>query len=267
MNYCTNTFFRLLSRHSLLNIDIMKNILRHRLYDYVKNFIEKYLIKFSKKIEYIINNANKSSKKSSFFFDKLKAYFCVVNKNNTIEILNKDRNVIVKVKYIYNLNEELFINIVNSVLLDNIVYSIIPLLLLKNIIYINIPSNLYINIPIHFFNHLYDKNSLSSNYLFINIGEGSSVKIYQTNYSNNESINSNIVNVLLNKNASLEYTNMQNEYYKSYSFFNFFVNQKKNSSIYFNNISLGGNFLFNCLNIFFVFLNGFIILIVSSLVL
>jgi Fe-S cluster assembly protein SufD len=204
------------------------------------------LLNFSEILEYSSHQNQKIIKNDFLNYPKKPL---IINDNLDISFNNEDSNISTKLIDVNHMSSDLMKLMFTKYIKTNIKNLIISIMLLKNIILINIPSNTIIDFPISFLNHLYSPNTVSSNYVFINIGENSNINFYQENKSESKTINSNIIHMVLEKNVTLEYTNIQYENNTAYSFNSMILEQGYNSKFTFNNICTSGNFFFNNINI------------------
>jgi len=217
----------------------------------IKKFAKSYWKTSSHNIMNILMNDSKNLtdtddvKEKKFSSD----YVYLFNKNGEFSSLNNESNIKIDVSKLSNKKNQNLDKFVDTYLYNNLESLIIPFVLLKNIINISIPDNCNLAVPLKLINYISKSNLISSNYINIDIGKNSNLFIYQYNQTNVHSINSNIININLHENSQLEYTNLQNESLSTLSFQNIFVNQISNSTFTFNNVGLGGNFLFNNVNV------------------
>jgi len=244
--------YKLLASRDIYKNGIFKGIFIGDPYTYIKNFCENYLqsslSNFSEILRQPDNYDNLKNMAESYkipFKNPL-----IINNNLDISFNEKQYNISTKLISIENISHDIIKLMFTKNIKDNIKNMILPIMLLKNIILIDIPSNTNIDFPLSFLNHLRDLNTVSSNYIFINVGKNSNINFYQENRSSNNVINSNIVHIMLEENVKLEYTNIQYENHLSYSLNNFIVEQSRNSKFIFNNICTRGNFFFNNINIY-----------------
>lgn len=256
-----NIIYDLLLQQNIFQIPILKNIIKYKIYNYVKFFFYNYLLSsFSifintlKHATFLLNHKNKKNLKLSLYnkvwpintfsiFNIGTHWICF----NYIKTIKKKINV--DMFDINDITEKNYKNIFNDHVIYNIKNYIISIMLLQKIVIVNIPSYSTINIPIGFFNKIYQKYSVISDAIYFHIGKHSNVSFYQTNNSLVESINSKIININIDEYSCLEYTNLQNDCLYTHNFYFLSVSQKSHSKFYFNNISLGGHVIFNYLNI------------------
>lgn len=249
MNYTyMDAICHLICDRNIYKNGILRGILNFSINDVIKDFCRKYLKTYLYGFLNVVKDPLKIELNSvyhkNYISYTLQNYITILNENNKISICNKTykHSITVNMINIKNFNNELHPYFFDQ---NTVKKSILSIPLLKNIILIDVLPYSSIKIPINFINYLYNKNIVSSNYIFIRIGKNSNINFYMSNISKNSSINSNLINIILNKNSVLEYTNFQNEYKKSYSLNNFIVTQGFNSTFILNNICLNGNLFVN----------------------